>query len=233
MNVAMNKAGYESFDKVLSRGMKALNPEEFEQAANQTEALILDTRPAEEFCLGFIPRSVNIGLRGDFAPWVGALLVDVKQELLLVCRPGEEEEAITRLSRIGFDRVIGYLRGGYESWKKSGKEEDKVNRIQAADFSRKAESGPCQIFDLRREAEFNTGHLENAENRPLDFINDWSGKVSSNEKPLFIHCAGGYRSMIAASILKARGFHDFYEVEGGFKAIASCGLPITESSCSG
>lgn len=233
MNVAMNKAGYESFDKVLSRGMKALNPEEFEQAANQTEALILDTRPAEEFCLGFIPRSVNIGLRGDFAPWVGALLVDVKQELLLVCRPGEEEEAITRLSRIGFDRVIGYLRGGYESWKKSGKEEDKVNRIPAADFSRKAESGPCNILDLRREAEFNTGHLENAENRPLDFINDWSGKVSGNEKPLFIHCAGGYRSMIAASILKARGFHDFYEVEGGFKAIASCGLPITESSCSG
>jgi rhodanese-related sulfurtransferase len=171
-------------------------------------------------------------LKGDFAPWVGALLVDVKQKLLLVCRPGEEEEAITRLSRIGFDHVIGYLKGGYDSWKMAGKEIDSVNRISAAEFSERQKRESSQILDLRREAEFNTGHLENAENRPLDFINEWYSPLKENGKPLYIHCAGGYRSMIAASILKARGFHDFFEVEGGFKAISGCGLPITASTCS-
>lgn len=232
LNVAMNKSGYESFDQVLSRGLKAMSPEEFEVAANETGALVLDTRPAEEFCRGFIPRSVNIGLKGDFAPWVGAMLVDVKQELLLVCRPGEEEEAITRLSRIGFDHVIGFLNGGYESWKKAGKEEDHVNRISAEEFASRCRKEASRILDLRREAEFNTGHLENAENRPLDFINEWYAGASQNNSALFIHCAGGYRSMIAASILKSRGFHDFFEVEGGFKAISGCGLPITTASCS-
>ena len=232
LNVAMNKAGYESFEDVLSRGKKALSPDDFESEANRSEALILDTRPAEEFCRGFIPRSVNIGLKGDFAPWVGALLVDVKQKLLLVCRHGEEEEAITRLSRIGFDHVIGYLKGGYDSWKMAGKEIDSVNRISAMEFSERQNLESSQILDLRREAEFNTGHLENAENRPLDFINEWYSQIKKNGKPLYIHCAGGYRSMIAASILKARGFHDFFEVEGGFKAISGCGLPITASTCS-
>jgi glyoxylase-like metal-dependent hydrolase (beta-lactamase superfamily II)/rhodanese-related sulfurtransferase len=232
LNVAMNKSGYESFEQVLSRGMKALSPEEFEIAVNQTGALVLDTRPAEEFCRGFIPRSINIGLKGDFAPWVGALLVDVKQELLLVCRPGEEEEAITRLSRIGFDHVVGYLKGGFDSWKSAGKEEDRVNRISADEFATRCKKEECQILDLRREAEYNTGHLEKAENRPLDFINDWYAHTNEPDVPLFIHCAGGYRSMIAASILKARGFHNFFEVEGGFKAISGCGLPITASSCS-
>jgi glyoxylase-like metal-dependent hydrolase (beta-lactamase superfamily II)/rhodanese-related sulfurtransferase len=232
LNVAMNKSGYESFEQVLSRGKKALSPDDFESEANRSEALILDTRPAEEFCRGFIPRSVNIGLKGDFAPWVGALLVDVKQELLLVCRPGEEEEAITRLSRIGFDHVIGYLQGGFDSWKSAGKEEDRVNRISAEEFAARCKKDDCRILDLRREAEYNTGHLEKAENRPLDFINDWYAQTSEPDVPLFIHCAGGYRSMIAASILKSRGFHGFFEIEGGFKAISGCGLPITASSCS-
>jgi len=232
LNVAMNKGGYESFEKVLSRGMKGFSPDEFELAASQTGALVLDTRPADEFCRGFIPRSVNIGLKGDFAPWVGALLVDVKQELLLVCRPGEEEEAITRLSRIGFDHVVGYLKGGYTSWKLSGKEEDRVNRITAEEFAARCRKEECRILDLRREAEYNTGHLENAENRPLDFINDWYSNASEPDGTLYIHCAGGYRSMIAASILKSRGFHGFFEVEGGFKAISGCGLPLTASTCS-
>ncbi len=231
MNVAMNKSGYEAFGEVLNRGMKALSPEAFENTANQTEALILDTRPAEEFYQGFIPRAINIGLKGDFAPWVGALLMDVKQPILLVCRPGEEEEAITRLSRIGFDHVLGYLENGFASWKKSGKEEDRVQRISAGEFAERCKDGSCRIFDLRRDAEFSTGHVLGAENKPLNFINDWFSQVGKEEKPVFFHCAGGYRSMIAASILKARGFHDFFEVEGGFKSISASGLPLSESTC--
>jgi len=185
LNVAMNKSGYESFGEVLNRGLKALGPDEFEQAANQTDALILDTRLAEEFCRGFIPKSINIGLKGDFAPWVGSLLVDVKLEILLVCRPGEEEEAITRLSRIGFDQVLGYLRGGYETWKTAGKEEDHVNRISADEFSIQWKNSHPHVLDLRREAEFNTGHLEGAENKPLDFINDWFKSSLDAAQPLF------------------------------------------------
>ena len=204
MNVAMNKSGYEAFGEVLNRGMKALSPEAFENTANQTEALILDTRPAEEFYQGFVPRSINIGLKGDFAPWVGALLMDVKQPILLVCRPGEEEEAITRLSRIGFDHVLGYLENGFESWKKSGKEEDTVQRISAGEFAERCKEDSCRIFDLRRDAEFNTGHVLGAENRPLNFINDWFSNIGKEEKPIFFHCAGGYRSMIAASQKEGR-----------------------------
>ena len=231
MNVAMNKSGYESFGEVLNRGLNPLSTDDFEKTASQTGALILDTRPAEEFYKGFIPGSVNIGLKGDFAPWVGALLVDVKQEILLVCRSGEETEAITRLSRIGFDRVLGFLEGGFDAWKKAGREEDSVHRISAEEFAGKCRDGNCRILDLRREAEFNTGHVEGAENKPLDFINDWFDQLRDNKQKVFIHCAGGYRSMITASILKSRGIHDFYEVEGGFKSIAGCGLPLTQSSC--
>ena len=224
MNVALNKAGYESFDHVLSRGMKALSPEAFELLANTDETIILDTRPAEDFCKGFVPRSVNIGLKGDFAPWVGALLVDVKQSILLVCRPGEEEETITRLSRIGFDHVLGYLEGGFESW--TGKEIDTVQRISTTEFEARFHAGECLVIDVRRESEYSALHVETAINQPLNEINDWSGKDISGNGPVFIHCAGGYRSMIAASILKARGIHDFFEVEGGFNAIAKTGVSM-------
>jgi rhodanese-related sulfurtransferase len=171
-----------------------------------------------------VPRSVNIGLKGDFAPWVGALLVDVKQSILLVCKPGEEEETITRLSRIGFDHVLGYLEGGFESW--TGKDIDTVQRISTAEFEARFHTGECQVIDVRRESEYSALHVETAINQPLNEINDWSGKDISGNGPVFIHCAGGYRSMIAASILKARGIHDFFEVEGGFNAIAKTGVSM-------
>ncbi len=232
MNVALNKSGYESFSTVLGRGLNPLSADEFEKTANETDALLLDTRPAAEFCKGFIPRSVNIGLNGDFAPWVGALLVNVQQKILLVCQPGSEEETITRLSRIGFDQVIGYLEEGFAAWSGAGKETDRVNRITAEEFASVFRKGNARVVDLRREAEFNSGHLQAADNLPLDFINAWSANLRKEEKPMYLHCAGGYRSMIAASILKARGFHDFFEVEGGFKAIAGQALPVTEAACS-
>lgn len=232
MNVALNKKGYEPFATVLSRGLNPLLPDNFEKAANEQEAVVLDTRPAGDFSKSFIPRSINIGLKGDFAPWVGALLVDVRQRILLVCTPGEEEEAVTRLARIGFDQVIGYLDGGFAAWTSAGKQTDQVNRISSAEFAEAWKKGKIRTIDLRREAEFSTGHLPAAENLPLDSINSWSSKISTEGNPLYFHCAGGYRSMIASSILKARGIHDFFEVEGGFKAIAAESLPVTEGSCS-
>ena len=230
-NVALNKAGYESFPEVLGRGLHPLTPAVFEDTANQSDALILDTRPAADFCKGFIPRSVNIGLKGDFAPWVGALLVDVQQKILLICQPGEEEEAITRLARIGFDQVLGYLDGGFLSWTAAGKMVDTVRRITAAEFASAARQQQVRVIDLRREAEFETGHLQMAENHPLENINSWFGEIAKLPQPVYLHCAGGYRSMIASSILKARGVHTFFEVEGGYKAISECNLPTTLSAC--
>lgn len=230
MNVAMNKKGYESFDKVLSMGMRALSPDAFETAAEVTDALVLDTRPAAEFAKGFIPRSISIGINGDFAPWVGALIKDVKQPLLLITPVGMEEEVVTRLSRVGFDNVIGHLEGGFEAWKASGKETDTVNRIPATQFAKEFDVKAGNVFDVRRESEYRAEHVEEAYNKPLDQINSWFAEIDTN-KPFYIHCAGGYRSMIAASILKSRGIHNFKEVEGGFKAIAEAGVSKTDYVC--
>lgn len=231
MNVAMNKGGYTSFDEVLSRGSKALSPEDFHAAAEQTGSLILDTRSAEQFHRGFIPNSVNIGLKGDFAPWVGAMIVDVQQPILLVTEPGTEEEAITRLARVGFDNITGYLDGGFASWEKAGMETDKIERISAEEFAARWQQGE-EVVDVRRPGEYQAEHVVQAENMPLDTISEWAGQLPDAEH-FYVHCAGGYRSMIAASILNARGIRNFTEVEGGMKAIRETGkVPLETAACS-
>ena len=230
MNVAMNKQGYESFDEVLHHGLRKLSANEFEAEAEETEALILDTRKDADFAKEFIPRSINIGLSGDFAPWVGAMIVDVKQSLLLVTEPGKEEEAVTRLSRVGFDNVRGFLNGGYTTWHTSPKEKDKVSRITAEEFASRVKIGEDEIIDVRKQSEYEAEHVEDAVNRPLAYINEWIKDVNP-EKHFYLHCAGGYRSMIAASILQARGFRNFTEVAGGFNAISKTSVPVTDFVC--
>ena len=230
LNVAMNKQGYESFESVLNNGMKALTPDEFEVAAENSEALILDTRDNTDFYKGFIPQSVNIGLNGDFAPWVGALIVDVKQPLLLVTDDGKEEETVTRLSRVGFDHILGHLKGGFKAWLDSGKEADVADRITAEQFAKEVTIGKDKVLDLRKESEYAAEHIEDAYNRPLAYINDWIKDINPEEH-FFIHCAGGYSSMMAASILQARGYRNFTEIAGGFKAIAETNVPRTDFVC--
>ena len=230
MNVAMNKKGYDSFETVLGNSMKALTPDEFELAAENSEALILDTRDNTLFYKGFIPRSINIGLVGDFAPWAGALIVDVMQPILLVTDPGKEEEAVTRLSRVGFDHVQGYLQGGFAAWLSAGKEVDVADRITADQFAKEVKIGEDKVIDIRKDTEYAAEHVDEAYNRPLAFINEWIKDINPEEH-FYIHCAGGYRSMIAASILQARGYRNFTEVEGGFTAISKTNVPKTDFIC--
>jgi len=229
-NVAMNKKGIPSFETVLNNGMRALSALEFEAAADTTDAIMLDTRDAAFFAKGFIPRSINIGINGDFAPWVGALIKDVNQPILLITELGQEEETVTRLSRVGFDNVIGHLKGGFDSWKAANKEIDNVNRITASQFAKEVNVKADTVIDVRRESEYRAEHVEESYNKPLDQINGWFAEMDV-EKPFYVHCAGGYRSMIAASILKSRGVHNFKEIEGGFKAIAESGVSKTDFVC--
>ena len=230
MNVAMNKFGYDSFENVLNNGMRALTVEEFEVAAEETGAVILDTRTNGDFAKGFVPQSINIGIKGDFAPWVGAMIIDVKQPILLVTNEGEEEEVVTRLSRVGFDNVLGHLKGGYQAWLASGKETDKVNRITAETFAQQVKIGESKIVDVRKESEYAAEHVDEAYSMPLADINEWIKDVKPEEH-FFMHCAGGYRSMIAASILQARGYRNFTEVEGGFAAISKTNVPKSDFVC--
>jgi glyoxylase-like metal-dependent hydrolase (beta-lactamase superfamily II)/rhodanese-related sulfurtransferase len=230
MNVAMNKSGIPSFENVLNNGMKALNASEFEVAADETGALILDTRNSSDFYKGHIPQSINIGISGDFAPWVGALIADVNQPILIVSEVGKEEETITRLSRVGFDNLLGHLQGGFETWKNSGKETDTINRITAEQFAGEVKIGESKIIDIRKESEYSAEHIEEAYNKPLAYINDWIKDINPQEH-FYIHCAAGYRSMIAASILQARGYRNFSEIEGGFNAISKTLLPKTDFVC--
>jgi hydroxyacylglutathione hydrolase len=229
-NVKMNIGGYESIAQVLDRGLQALTPEEFEKVANESSALILDTRSAAEFSNGFIPNSINIGIDGNFAPWVGALIPDIRKPILLVAAPGREEEVVTRLARVGYDQTLGYLKGGFESWAKEGKE---IDRIQSISADQLAELAPQmdEILDVRKTSEYTSEHIVGVENLPLDYINDEIGKLDKN-KTYYVHCAGGYRSMIFASILKARGYEKIIDVKGGFKAIKeSTKFPISDFVC--
>lgn len=230
MNVAMNKKGYDSFQEVLRHGMNALSVTEFETIADETGALILDTRNNGDFAKGFIPQSINIGINGDFAPWVGALIADVNQPIVLVTEVGKEEETVTRLSRVGFDNLVGHLQGGFDAWKKAGKEVDTVNRITADQFKTQVKIGESKIIDIRKQSEYSAEHIEEAFNKPLADINDWIKDINPKEH-FFMHCAGGYRSMIAASILQARGFRNFSEIEGGFNAITKTDVPRTDFVC--
>ncbi len=217
MNVAMNKKGYDSLEDVMEKGKQALEPNAFEVAAEESGALILDTRNPKEFYQGFVPQSINIGIDGGFAPWVGAMIMDVKQPILLITDEGREEETIIRLSRVGFDNVLGYLKGSFAGWKAEGKEVDTVNRISPEEFAQKFDKETSKVVDVRKESEYAAQHVEEAFNKPLDFINDWVRDINPDEH-FFMHCAGGYRSMIAASILQARGYRNFTEIEGGFGA---------------
>lgn len=230
MNVAMNKKGYESFENVLSQGMTALSIEEFENIAEQSAALILDTRANGDFSKGFIPQSINIGINGDFAPWVGAMIVDVNQPILLVTDAGMEEETVTRLSRVGFDNVLGHLEGGFQSWVDAGKEIDTVHRITATEFASQIEGKEVMVIDVRKESEYEAEHVEEAYSKPLAYLNDWINDIDPKQ-PFYLHCAGGYRSMIAASILQARGYRNFIEIEGGFQAITETQIPKTDFVC--
>lgn len=229
LNVKMNKEGYEDIHEVIERGITALSPNAFETAANETGAIVLDVRHQNDFAKSHIPRSIFIGLKGGFAPWVGSLIADVKQPLLLVTDKGTEEEAITRLSRVGFDGTLGYLDGGIEAWEKAGKEVDTVESISADTFKDILES-TIPVFDVRKEAEFSAEHIEDAKLTPLDFLNNHLSEFPEKET-FYVHCAGGYRSMIAASILKSRGIHNLIDVAGGMASIKKAGIPVTDFVC--
>jgi hydroxyacylglutathione hydrolase len=230
MNVAMNKKGIPSFSSVLNNGKNAIDVADFEQLVEDSGALILDTRNASDFSKGFVPQSINIGISGDFAPWVGALIADVNQPIVLVTDFGKEEETVTRLSRVGFDAVLGHLKGSFEAWKSAGFDVDTVHRITAAQFENEVKIGESKIIDIRKESEYEAEHIEDAYSKPLAYINEWIKNINPKEH-FFMHCAGGYRSMIAASILQARGYRNFSEIEGGFNAIAKTDLPRTDFMC--
>jgi hydroxyacylglutathione hydrolase len=230
-NAMLNKTGYVSFDEVIRNGSKALSPEEFEMASREDNTLILDVRKPQEFAKEHIPDSIFIGIDGQFAPWVGALITDLKQPIILVAPAGREEEVVMRLSRVGYDNCHGYLKGGIEAWKNSGKGTASIKSISAEEFAPKIASG-ITIIDVRKPGEYNNQHIVDVPNKPLDFINEWTGDIKKDTE-YYIHCAGGYRSMIAASILKARGFDKLVDIAGGFGAISKTNAPLTQiSTCS-
>ncbi|SEJ40925.1 Glyoxylase, beta-lactamase superfamily II [Dyadobacter koreensis] len=231
-NVMMNISGYESIDTVLERGAHALDPAAFEAAANETDAVMIDTRDAEIFAERFIPNSINIGINGSFAPWVGTLIPDIKQRILLITEPGREEEVVTRLARVGYDHTIGYLQGGVHAWIKAGKEVDQIELVSPDQLSKRLKIDPSlTVLDVRKAIEFNSEHVVGAENVPLDYVNDYLAQIDKN-RSYAVHCAGGYRSMIFNSILKARGYNNLIDVKGGFKAIKESGeLEVSNFVC--
>lgn len=218
-NVMMNIQGYDSIDTVLERGVRPLSSAEFEAAANETGALILDTRDPHVFAKGFVPNSVNIGIDGSFAVWVGAMIPDVKQEILVITDEGKEEEVITRLARVGYDHALGYLKGGIGAWKGAGHEVDQITQVTVEELVKIKEHNPeINILDVRKNSEYLSEHVVDAENAPLDYLNDSMLKINK-DKTYYVHCAGGYRSMIFNSALRARGFDNLIDIAGGFKAI--------------
>ena len=242
-NAMLNKTGYDSFDDVLQRGTIAMQPDAFEAYANEHHALILDVRKQGEFVAKHIPNSIFIGIDGQFAPWVGALITDLKQPILLVSPEGREEETVLRLSRVGYDNCLGYLKGGIAAWENSGKETESILSIPAEEFVKAYKESSekssfnflrkrktINVLDVRKPGEYEAQNLENATSKPLDYINEWTNYLDKGEK-YFIHCAGGYRSVIAASILKARGFKNLVDVAGGFSAIEKTGVKTTAFVC--
>jgi len=228
LNVALNKEGYKSIDEVIETGAKSLSVNDFELVANETDAVIIDVRHQFEFVKGFIPQSIFIGLGGTFAPWVGALIKDIHQPILLVVPDNMEKETITRLSRVGFDNVLGYLSGGFEAWKTSGKEIDTLPSVPANVLEQQIDKDAL-VFDVRRPGEYEAEHIENVPSTPLDFLNDHISEFPTN-KDFYVHCAGGYRSVIAASILKARGYSKVIDVAGGYGAIKKTNIKRTKAT---
>ena len=231
-NVMMNIKGYDSIDEVMRRGTKALKPAEFEALANETGAVILDTRSPQVFAKGYIPNSINIGIDGSFAVWAGTLIPDVNQEILVVAEQGREKEAITRLARVGYDHTLGYLSKGYDAWANDSRQVDSITSITVEELHQiKERKGQLNILDVRKPTEFNSEHIIDAINTPLDFINDCMAQIDK-DKTYYVHCAGGYRSMIFTSILKARGFENLIDVNGGFKEIKESGkFDLSGSNC--
>ena len=230
LNVQMNKQGYEDIEEVLERGDNGLSPDAFEAAANETGAIVLDVRHQKDFSKGFIPRSIFIGIDGGFAPWVGALIKDVKQPILLVVDENRLEEVITRLSRVGFDNVIGYLKGGFEAWKSADKQIDTVHHVTAEQLAEKYKEEKVSVVDVRKPSEYEAEHVDGAVTAPLDFLNDHLTDFTE-DKTHYVHCLGGYRSVIAISILKSRGIHNVVDVLGGFRALQETELPMTDYVC--
>ncbi|WP_291067144.1 MULTISPECIES: MBL fold metallo-hydrolase [unclassified Empedobacter] len=229
-NVMMNKLGVESLDVVKERANKALFPDEFMQVAEDTNALILDVRDPQTFAAGFIPNSINIGIRGNFAPWVGTLITDIKQPILLIAEIGEEEEAVTRLARVGYDNVIGFLNNGFQAWAEAEKDFDEIVSVSPEEFVELVDETELKILDVRKPGEYETSHVEGAITAPLDFINE-SMKLIDPEETYLVHCAGGYRSMIFTSILRARGYENLIDVAGGFGKIKEVeGVKIVEGA---
>ena len=231
-NAMMNKSGYDAFDSVLKKGDTPLNPETFEHIANQENALVLDVRTQKDFVKGHIPNSIFIGINGGFAPWVGALITDLKQPILLVTPEGKEQEAVTRLSRVGYDNTLGYLEGGMDAWLASGRDIETITSVSVDTFAKAFKNKPTHVLDVRKDGEYASEHLvgEHVKHFALDYINDNMNAIDKN-KTYYVHCAGGYRSVIAASILKARGFNKLIDIDGGFGAIKTSDLPITEFVC--
>ncbi|WP_297518593.1 rhodanese-like domain-containing protein [Flavobacterium sp.] len=228
MNVRLNKEGYENVENIIADA-QALDANAFEAAAQETEALILDVRHQDDFSNGHIPGSIFIGIDGQFAPWVGALIQDYKQPILLVTPEGREKETITRLARVGYDQTLGYLNGGFETWKKAGKEYDTLNSVTASQLETLLPQG-VSVFDVRKPGEYASEHIENVPSTPLDFINEHWAEFPKHDA-FYIHCAGGYRSVIAASILKARGYHNVIDIKGGFAAVRQTGIKTTAYVC--
>lgn len=230
-NAGMNKRVNDSIDEIVRRGTTPLAPAEFKQLSKEMDALILDVRSQNEFVKEHVPGSIFIGLDGQFAPWVGALILDIDQKIILVTPFGREEEAVTRLSRIGYDNALGYLDGGIVAWKEAGYEVDSIKKITAKEFESALKDGSVNVLDVRKKSEFESEHLIGVENSPLDTINRDMNKLD-HEKTYYVHCAGGYRSVIFESILKSRGYHNLIDVAGGFSAIKNdTKIPMTEYVC--
>ncbi len=230
LNVKMNREGYDHFNEVLDRGLHALAPDDFEQRAQESGAIVLDVRHQKDFVRAFIPGSIFIGLDGTFAPWVGAVLKDTSRPILLVAPAGREEEAVTRLARVGFDHVLGYLAGGMENWQAAGKAVDSLKSVPATELAQALEQGHPRIVDVRKEGEYNSGHIDGAQLLPLDFLEEHKEDIP-RDQPFYIHCAGGYRSVIAASLMKTWGISAMTDVAGGFKAIREAGIDISSKEC--
>jgi hydroxyacylglutathione hydrolase len=228
-NVLMNVLGnVKGIDDIIAQGNKALNPNEFEKNLKEKKAIIIDARKKENFADAFIPGSYFIGLDDAFAPWVGTLVLDLKQPILLITEEGKEKEAIIRLARVGYDNPIGFLQGGMDVWKNAGKPTETLNQISAHDFAEWFQQQPnLQLIDVRRKSEYDSEHLVGVHNFPLDFIHKHV-KSLSKESTYYVHCAGGYRSVIASSILRSYGFKKIVNVQGGYHALSKTSLPRTE-----
>jgi rhodanese-related sulfurtransferase len=222
-NVMMNIKGYDQFDEVLKRGLQSHSADAFEVILAETGSLLIDTRKADLFASGFIPGSINIGIDGSFAVWIGTLVENINQKIVFIADPGREEEVVTRLARVGYDHCIGYLKGGFDAWRNAGKAVETITSVSPEQLAREMEENRnILILDVRKRSEFDAEHIEGALNTPLDYINQAIPQIDPDKK-YYVHCAAGYRSMVFTSILRSKGYHNLIDVSGGFKAIKACG----------